>query len=199
LLLTTGRILSQYNVGAQTRRTGNVIWHDEDVLEIHPHDAELRGIKEGNWVRLSSRSGETTLRAKLSDRINPGVVYTTFHHPETQANVITTDYSDWATNCPPTAPLAPARFSTMTVWPSFSCSLPVVTRAIPSVAPPGVKGTMTRIGPRPGQAGWAWTEGAASSRLVATRWRLCIMRSGGGDMDLVTEFPRLREAVHGGG
>ena len=100
LLLTTGRILSQYNVGAQTRRTANVIWHDQDVLEIHPHDAELRGIKDGNWVRLASRSGDTTLRAQLTDRVNPGVVYTTFHHPDTQANVITTDYSDWATNCP---------------------------------------------------------------------------------------------------
>jgi len=100
LLLTTGRILSQYNVGAQTRRTASVIWHDQDVLEIHPHDAELRGIKDGNWVRLASRSGDTTLRAQLTDRVNPGVVYTTFHHPDTQANVITTDYSDWATNCP---------------------------------------------------------------------------------------------------
>ncbi|MBE0555259.1 MAG: formate dehydrogenase subunit alpha [Rhodobacteraceae bacterium] len=100
LLLTTGRILSQYNVGAQTRRTDNVVWHDQDVLEIHPHDAENRGIKEGDWVRLASRSGETTLRATLTDRVNPGVVYTTFHHPDTQANVITTDYSDWATNCP---------------------------------------------------------------------------------------------------
>ena len=100
LLLTTGRILSQYNVGAQTRRTANVVWHAEDVLEIHPHDAELRGIKEGDWVRLASRSGDTTLRAALTDRVNPGVVYTTFHHPDTQANVITTDYSDWATNCP---------------------------------------------------------------------------------------------------
>ena len=100
LLLTTGRILSQYNVGAQTRRTENVVWHAEDVLEIHPHDAELRGIKDGNWVRLASRSGDTTLRATLTDRVNPGVVYTTFHHPDTQANVITTDYSDWATNCP---------------------------------------------------------------------------------------------------
>jgi formate dehydrogenase major subunit len=100
LLLTTGRILSQYNVGAQTRRTENVVWHDQDVLEIHPHDAENRGIKEGDWVRLASRSGETTLRATLTDRVNPGVVYTTFHHPDTQANVITTDYSDWATNCP---------------------------------------------------------------------------------------------------
>ena len=100
LLLTTGRILSQYNVGAQTRRTANVVWHAEDLLEIHPHDAELRGVKDGDFVRLASRAGETTLRATVTDRVNPGVVYTTFHHPDTQANVITTDYSDWATNCP---------------------------------------------------------------------------------------------------
>jgi formate dehydrogenase major subunit len=100
LLLTTGRILSQYNVGAQTRRTANVIWHDEDVLEIHPHDAEQRGVRGGDWVRLASRSGETALRAQITDRVAPGVVYTTFHHPDTQANVVTTEYSDWATNCP---------------------------------------------------------------------------------------------------
>jgi formate dehydrogenase major subunit len=100
LLLTTGRILSQYNVGAQTRRTDNVIWHQEDVLEIHPHDAEVRGVKDGDWVKLASRAGDTALRAQITDRVAPGVVYTTFHHPATQANVITTDYSDWATNCP---------------------------------------------------------------------------------------------------
>jgi formate dehydrogenase major subunit len=100
LLLTTGRILSQYNVGAQTRRTDNVVWHHEDVLEIHPHDAEERGVRDGDLVRLASRSGATTLRAKITDRVAPGVVYTTFHHPATQANVVTSDYSDWATNCP---------------------------------------------------------------------------------------------------
>jgi formate dehydrogenase major subunit len=100
LLLTTGRILSQYNVGAQTRRTGNVVWHPEDRLEIHPHDAEQRGVRDGDWVRLASRAGETTLRALITERVAPGVVYTTFHHPDTQANVITTDFSDWATNCP---------------------------------------------------------------------------------------------------
>jgi formate dehydrogenase major subunit len=100
LLLTTGRILSQYNVGAQTRRTGNVVWHAEDMLEIHPHDAEVRGVKDGDWIKLASRSGETALRTKITDKVSPGVVYTTFHHPATQANVITTDYSDWATNCP---------------------------------------------------------------------------------------------------
>jgi formate dehydrogenase major subunit len=100
LLLTTGRILSQYNVGAQTRRTANVVWHEEDRLEIHPHDAEQRGIGDGDWVKLASRAGETTLRALITERVAPGVVYTTFHHPNTQANVVTTEYSDWATNCP---------------------------------------------------------------------------------------------------
>ncbi len=100
LLLTTGRILSQYNVGAQTRRTGNVAWHDQDLLEIHPHDAEQRGVRDGDWVKLDSRVGSTSLRARITDRVAPGVVYTTFHHPETQANVITTEFSDWATNCP---------------------------------------------------------------------------------------------------
>ncbi len=100
LLLTTGRILSQYNVGAQTRRTENSQWHSEDVLEIHPHDAEERGIAEGDWVGIHSRAGETVLRATLTERVQPGVVYTTFHFPESGANVITTDNSDWATNCP---------------------------------------------------------------------------------------------------
>jgi formate dehydrogenase major subunit len=100
LVLTTGRILSQYNVGAQTRRTANNRWHDEDRLEIHPHDAEERGIREDDWVGIASRAGETVLRARVSDRVQPGVVYTTFHFPESGANVITTDSSDWATNCP---------------------------------------------------------------------------------------------------
>jgi formate dehydrogenase major subunit len=100
LLLTTGRTLSQYNVGAQTRRTANTVWHREDVLEMHPVDAENRGLGTGDWARLASRSGETTLRVVVTDRVAPGVVYTTFHHPATQANVVTTDFSDWATNCP---------------------------------------------------------------------------------------------------
>lgn len=100
LILTTGRILAQYNVGAQTRRTDNAVWHAQDVLEIHPHDAEQRGIVSGDLVALASRSGEISLRALVSERMQPGVVYTTFHHAKTGANVVTTDYSDWATNCP---------------------------------------------------------------------------------------------------
>ena len=100
LLLTTGRILSQYNVGAQTRRTPNMAFHSEDRLEIHPSDAEVRGIVDGSWVGIKSRAGETVLRADVTTRVQPGVVYTTFHHPESGANVVTTDNSDWATNCP---------------------------------------------------------------------------------------------------
>jgi formate dehydrogenase major subunit len=100
LLLTTGRILSQYNVGAQTRRTANTVWHDEDRLEIHPQDAEDRGVRDGDLVRLQSRTGETSLRALITDRVAPGVVYTTFHHPAGATNVITTEFADWATDCP---------------------------------------------------------------------------------------------------
>jgi formate dehydrogenase major subunit len=100
LILTTGRILSQYNVGAQTRRTDNNVWHDMDVLEIHPSDAENRGIKEGDLVSLASRAGDITLPARISERMQPGVVYTTFHHAMTGANVVTTEFSDWATSCP---------------------------------------------------------------------------------------------------
>jgi formate dehydrogenase major subunit len=100
LLLTTGRILSQYNVGAQTRRTDNMVWYDADLLEVHPSDAEMRGIKEGDLVALSSRKGEISLVATITERVQPGVVYTTFHNPETGANVVTTEHSDWATSCP---------------------------------------------------------------------------------------------------
>ena len=100
LLLTTGRKLHQYNVGTQTRRTPNVAWLDEDVLEIHPSDAELRGIHENDWVSIRSRVGEITLRAEVTDKVVPGVVYTTFHYPGTGTNVITTNLSDEFTNCP---------------------------------------------------------------------------------------------------
>ena len=100
LLLTTGRLLSQYNVGQQTRRTENQRWAERDELEIHRADADMRGIRTGDLVAIQSRMGETTLRARISERVQPGVVYTTFHHPESGANVVTTELSDWATSCP---------------------------------------------------------------------------------------------------
>lgn len=118
LILTTGRILSQYNVGAQTRRTKNVVWHAEDKLEIHMQDAEDRGIQEGDWVLIASRAGETRMRVEISNRVQPGVVYTTFHFPESGANVVTTDNSDWATNCPEykVTAVQVSRCEDVTVW-----------------------------------------------------------------------------------
>ena len=132
LLLTTGRILSQYNVGAQTRRTQNVVWHEEDRLEIHPHDAEQRGVKDGDWVKLASRAGATSLRALITDRVAPGVVYTTFHHPDTQANVVTTEYSDWATNCPEykVTAVEVARSNGPTDWQEHYAELTAKTRRV---------------------------------------------------------------------
>ena len=100
LLLTTGRVLAQYNVGAQTRRTANVVWNPEDRLEIHPADAAARGIRDGEWVGIASREGETVLRAAVSADIKSGAVHTTFHFPGSGANRLTTGNSDWATNCP---------------------------------------------------------------------------------------------------
>ena len=125
LLLTTGRILSQYNVGAQTRRTKNIVWHNEDILDIHEADAEVRGITDGSWVKLSSRVGETTMRARVTDSVPPGVVYTTFHFPESGANVITTDYSDWATNCPE------YKVTAVEISPTLTGPTPIAEHSIP--------------------------------------------------------------------
>ncbi|HUE84494.1 MAG TPA: formate dehydrogenase subunit alpha [Vicinamibacterales bacterium] len=100
LLLTTGRILSQYNVGTQTRRTANSQWHPEDILEVSRGDMQVRGLRDGDWVKVASRFGSTRLRAKESARVNPGIVYTTFHHATSKANAVTSNLSDWATNCP---------------------------------------------------------------------------------------------------
>ena len=100
LILTTGRILSQYNVGAQTRRTENNQWFPKDILEIHEEDAADRNVKDGDLIKIISRKGETTMHALVSERMQPGVVYTTFHNPLSGANVVTTEFSDWATNCP---------------------------------------------------------------------------------------------------
>ena len=99
-LLTTGRILTQYNVGTQTRRTPNSLWHPEDLLEINEQDAVASGVRDGDWVKMSSKFGQIELRARISERVNPGIVYTTFHHAKSKANAVTSDLSDWATNCP---------------------------------------------------------------------------------------------------
>ena len=79
LLLTTGRILSQYNVGAQTRRTDNMDFHDEDRVEIHPSDAETRGIAVmvAGWASRVACRRNRIARRWYTERVQPGVI---LHH-----------------------------------------------------------------------------------------------------------------------
>ena len=100
LLLTTGRILSHYNVGAQTRRTANVAWHKEDVLKSTPATPKCAASVTVPGCAWPAAPARPACAPTSPRRVAPGVVYTTFHHPVTQANVVTTDHSDWATNCP---------------------------------------------------------------------------------------------------
>jgi len=137
LILTTGRILSQYNVGAQTRRTENATWHKEDMLEIHPFDAEHRGIVDGDLVSIASRAGNISLHAQVSERMQPGVVYTTFHYPGSGANVVTTDNSDWATNCPEykVTAVEVRRANALSAWQEKNSEEDVTLRRVLEVAP----------------------------------------------------------------
>ena len=100
LILTTGRILSPVQ-----RRRADAAHREQSLARRGPArdpSARCRGARhrEGDWVGIASRAGDTVLRARVSERVQPGVIYTTFHFPESGANVITTDNSDWATNCP---------------------------------------------------------------------------------------------------
>ena len=70
------------------------------MLDLNRQDAEARGIQDGDLVAITSRYGETRLHARISEKVNPGIVYTTFHFAQSKANAITSDLSDWATNCP---------------------------------------------------------------------------------------------------
>ena len=99
-ILTTGRILEHYNCGTMTRRTGNALIVTEDLLAIHPDDAARKGIEEGDHVRLFSARGEVKLRARLTDEVKPGILYTTFHFPEALVNNVTGSGHDAETLCP---------------------------------------------------------------------------------------------------
>ncbi len=100
LILTTVRNLYQYNSAVQTRRTANVAWYRDDLLEMNPDDAASRSIKDGDLVEIRSRKGRITQIVKVTGRVPKGVVCTTFHSPEYMTNILTTEYADWATETP---------------------------------------------------------------------------------------------------
>jgi formate dehydrogenase major subunit len=100
LTLVTGRVLEHYNAGTMTRRTGNALLVPEDVLEIHPGDAAARGIAEGDRVTITSALGRAQMAARLTERVSRGVVFTTFHYPESDTNAVVGGVHDRLTGCP---------------------------------------------------------------------------------------------------
>ena len=100
LVLVTGRVLQHYNAGTMTRRTHNIELVDRDWLEIHPVDAARLWISEGDKVSVRSRVGHTELHARVTERIEPGHVFTSFHFPEARTNLLVGQSADVNTSCP---------------------------------------------------------------------------------------------------
>jgi formate dehydrogenase major subunit len=100
LVLVTGRVLQHYNAGTMTRRTHNIALVDRDWLEIHPVDAERLWISDGDKVSVRSRVGQTELHARVTERIEPGHVFTSFHFPEARTNLLVGQSADVNTSCP---------------------------------------------------------------------------------------------------
>jgi formate dehydrogenase major subunit len=100
LVLVTGRVLQHYNAGTMTRRTHNVDLVDRDWLEVHPEDAERLWISDGDKVSVRSRVGQTELYVRITERIERGHVFTSFHFPEARTNLLVGQSSDVNTSCP---------------------------------------------------------------------------------------------------
>jgi formate dehydrogenase major subunit len=83
-----------------TRRTPNAELVNEDLLMINPEDAEKKGIQNGDAVEVSSPRGKTTLRARVTGDVNPGVLHTTFHFPQVAINHLTGCVGDLDTMTP---------------------------------------------------------------------------------------------------
>jgi formate dehydrogenase major subunit len=100
LILVTGRRLQHYNAGTMTRRTGNLELLDRDWLEIHPDDAARLWISDGRRVSVRSRVGRIETEARVTERIDPGHVFTAFHFPEVRTNLLIGSSADVNTSCP---------------------------------------------------------------------------------------------------
>ena len=100
MILITGRRLQHYNAGTMTRRTANLELLDKDWLEIHPDDAARLWIETGDLVSVRSRVGRIEVEARVTDRIEPGHVFTAFHFPEVRTNLLIGSSADVNTSCP---------------------------------------------------------------------------------------------------
>jgi predicted molibdopterin-dependent oxidoreductase YjgC len=100
LILVTGRRLQHYNAGTMTRRTANLDLMGKDWLEIHPDDAARLWISDGDAVSVRSRVGRIETEARVTERIQPGHCFTSFHFPEIRTNLLIGSSSDVNTSCP---------------------------------------------------------------------------------------------------
>jgi predicted molibdopterin-dependent oxidoreductase YjgC len=100
LILVTGRNLFHYNSGTQTRRTGLVDFSDEDILDMHPHDAKPLNINDGDVVILASPRNEVTIRVRVTEDVRQGNLFTTFHFPDIGVNSVLSSSADNLTQCP---------------------------------------------------------------------------------------------------
>ncbi len=91
LYLTTGRVVSHYLSGAQTRRIGGLVdQYPNPRLEMHPRLAEQHGIRDGDWVTITSRRSAITLQAMVVRTIRPDTVFIPYHWPgDRSANRLT--------------------------------------------------------------------------------------------------------------
>jgi len=89
-ILTTGRIIFHYHTGTMTRRSKHIIKEiNEGFVEINPEDAKRLGIKNGEFVKVTSRRGEVIVKARITESIKKGVVFMPFHFAEAAANMLT--------------------------------------------------------------------------------------------------------------
>ena len=100
LVLVTGRRLEHYNAGTMTRRTGNLDLLPGDWLELHPDDAARLWVGDGDLVSVRSAHGRIELPARVTERIEPGHVFTAFHFPEIRTNLLIGSSADVNTSCP---------------------------------------------------------------------------------------------------
>jgi predicted molibdopterin-dependent oxidoreductase YjgC len=98
--LVTGRVLHHYNCGAQTRHSGLIQFVNRDVLEIHADDAAEHGIADGDMVKLTSPRASVELPCRISERVPPGQLFTTFHFPDNNLNTLLSSSADALSKCP---------------------------------------------------------------------------------------------------
>lgn len=102
IILTTGRVVSHYLSGTQTRRIGALVdQYPQPVCEIHPLLAGKLSISEGDFVKVESRRGSVTVRANVVKTIRPDTVFVPYHWPlDRAANNMTVRAIDPISNIP---------------------------------------------------------------------------------------------------